>query len=321
MLPMLERDTPAVRAAAATALARVDAAVAVPALSRALHDPDAWVRYFALRSLGAIGEASAFRGVLECLEHDRAGQVRLAAIEALGRLDQADTLGALAPLTDATDQDVARAAIRAIGHSSAPEAGTLLESLLRADQPWRRLEAVIALATWGGTHAVPALQWAAAADRAADVAAAAIDALTRLAGGARDDAARPVRALTALLVEERCREQVLAGLASLPRRSTALVAEGLRHASPEVRRGIVEALGRMKDADASRALAAALDDPEPSVRAAAVTELRRLGSRSAERRLLMMARSDPDQTVRQAAMLAVTQTHASGHGSRYGEVR
>lgn len=308
IVTMLEHDTPAVRAGAAAALARVEEAAAVPALTRALRDPEPWVRYFALRSLGTWRNPAVAPLVLDRLERDDAGQVRLAAIETLGRVDAPHSLRALAPLTGAADPDVARAAISAIGQSASDEAATLLEALLRAAEPWRRMAAVAAIAVHGGGSAAAALQWVAAADEDADVATAAIEALARLAGAPDGEAARPVRALLTLLAEPRRREQVLAALASLPRRHTPLVAEGLRHASAEVRRSTVEALARMKDAEASRALAAALEDEDASVRATAVTELRRLGSRSAERRLMTMARMDPDQSVRQAAVLAVART-------------
>jgi HEAT repeat protein len=88
------------------------------------------------------------------------------------------------------------------------------------------------------------------------------------------------------------------------------VIEGLAHASPEVRRATIEVLGRMRRAQASEALEAALDDPVSAVRTAAITELRRLGSTRAARKLLSLARTDPDAEVRQAAVLAVSRTDA-----------
>ena len=151
------------------------------------------------------------------------------------------------------------------------------------------------------------MQWVAAADESEEVATAAIDALKRSAtSGSGDTVPEAIRALVQLLAEPARHESVVSALAGLAPRHVPEVAVGLRHPSLDVRRGTVAALGRMKHPDASRALEAALDDPEPSVRAAAITELRRLGSRGAVRRLLGMARSDPDAEVRQAAVLAVT---------------
>ena len=63
----------------------------------------------------------------------------------------------------------------------------------------------------------------------------------------------------------------------------------------------------MKHPRASQSLETALDDSVPAVRATAVAELRRLGSRHAAKKLLALARTDPDLEVRQAAVMAVTQ--------------
>jgi HEAT repeat protein len=77
-----------------------------------------------------------------------------------------------------------------------------------------------------------------------------------------------------------------------------------------VRRATIEALSRMKHPDASRSLELALEDAVPVVRATAVAELRRLGSRHAAKKLLTLARTDPDRAVRHAAVLAVAQQPA-----------
>jgi HEAT repeat protein len=74
-----------------------------------------------------------------------------------------------------------------------------------------------------------------------------------------------------------------------------------------VRRATIEALGRMKHPEASRSVEIALGDDVPAVRATAVIELRRLGNRSAAKKLLTLARTDPDRAVRDAAVLAVAQ--------------
>ena len=308
---LLEADVPRVRAAAASALARVDAHTALPALARAVRDPDPWVRYFAVRALGTHRDPSTADLVVDRITRDEAGHVRLAAIEVLGQLGAAHAVDPLMPLTGADDPDVARAAILAIGQSGRAEATMLLESLVRSREPWRRLAAIGVLAGRGDVEAAGTLQWIAGADEDADVAAAAVDALARMAAIPRRGEGA-VRALTALLDEPARREQAIATLAALPAHATAQVVDGLTHTSPEVRRATIEALGRMRRAEASQALEAALDDPAPVVRTAAITELRRLGSIRAGRKLLALARTDPDADVRQAALLAVSRTDAPG---------
>jgi HEAT repeat protein len=307
LVDALERDTPVVRAAAATALARLDENDALPPLIRALDDADPWVRYFALRSIGAFGNASASRAVVRVLEHDRAGQVRLAAVDALGRLDPPEVVTMLQPLTVSSDADLARAAIRALGRTRDARAQPILESLTRAADAGRRMEAVAAIGVRGGFEAAATLQWVAAADAEADVSGAAIAALVAIGSRGGEDATAATTALIALTAERAKRETVIASLAGLPPRRIGDLASGLGHPSPDVRRATIEALGRMRQPDASRWIERALEDAVPAVRAAAVAELRRLGSRTAAKTLLRLARTDPDSGVRRAAVMAVTQ--------------
>jgi HEAT repeat protein len=300
----LASDTPAVRAAAAAAFARVDGAAAVPALLAALEDADPWVRYFALRSLGAFHHAEAEGPVRERLEHDAAGQVRLAAIDVLGRLQPPGILTVLEPLAMSTDADEARAAIRAMRHVVDPLAQPALERLLQTTDDWRRAEAVSAIAQRGEPSAVATLEWTAAAAASAAVADAAIAGLASLAS--RDEACSPdaTRALVALTAERARRESAISALSRLPVARAADVAAGLTHAVPAVRCAVVDALSRMRHTDATRWIETALNDHEASVRAAAVAELRRLGSRHAARKLVLMSQSDPDAAVRHAATIA-----------------
>jgi HEAT repeat protein len=75
-----------------------------------------------------------------------------------------------------------------------------------------------------------------------------------------------------------------------------------------VRCASVEALGRMQQVDASRALGAALDDGHPAVRLAAIRALRSLGTREPQKKLMTLARTDPDTEVRRAAMFAASRS-------------
>src|SRR5262249_60101881 len=109
------------------------------------------------------------------------------------------------------------------------------------------------------------------------------------------------------------REASIAALGRLPRRRTADVARGLQHPSADTRRATVEALGRLRNPEASLAIEAALDDPDGRVRGRAIAELRRLGSRRAAKKLLVLARTDPDDDVRRAAALAMTQQPDGAH--------
>ena len=218
------------------------------------------MRYFALRSLGSFQHASAAPAVRDCLERDPAGQVRLAAIDVLGRLQPADILSVLEPLVASDDADTARAAIRALRHVQDPAAEAALDALSRADEVWRRLETVVALGDRGGSQAVSTLEWVAAADEERDVAEAAVSGLATLASRDDEQGAAAARALVALTAEPSRRESAVAALARLPVRRVSDVASGLAHASPSVRRATVDALSRMRHTDATRWIETALDD-------------------------------------------------------------
>jgi HEAT repeat protein len=306
----LEFDTPPVRAAAAAALARVEESQALTPLLRALDDRDPWVRYFALRSIGAFENPVVLPAVFALLERDPAGQVRLAAIDALGRLDAPDAVATLQALSVSPEADIARAAIRALALTHDAAAKPALESLIRAAETWRRLEAVVAIGARGGAEAASTLQWVAAADTDRDVVSAAIGALALMGSREGANQTTAIEALIALTAEPTRRETVISSLAGLPSRQIDKVAAGLRHPSPDVRRATIEALSRMRHPQASAAIERALEDAVPGVRATAVAELRRLGGRTAARKLLALARTDPDIEVRHQAMLAVTERPA-----------
>jgi HEAT repeat protein len=312
----LEHDTAPVRAAAVSALVRIDHPSRNGVLLRALEDPDAWVRFVTLRSLGAIGAREAVAPVLRTVERDPAPHVRLAAIEVIGRISPSEALGVLEPLTASPNPDIARAAIAALGNVNRVEALTILEHHSRDARVSTRLATVEALASRREARVPQILQWMAAVDRAPEVVSAAVEALARV--GRRDDeqGSAAARALIALTAEPSRRESAISVLSSLPPRRIADIAAGLRHASTDVRSASVEALGRMKRPDASRALESALDDRVSLVRLTAVAELKHLGTQTSQRKLLALARTDPDGEVRHAAMRAVA--HADGASTHVG---
>jgi HEAT repeat protein len=70
----------------------------------------------------------------------------------------------------------------------------------------------------------------------------------------------------------------------------------------------------MRHIQASGRLQAALDDESADVRLAALTELRHLGTRGVDRRVVTLARTDPDALVRRAALAVLKRTdHGEMH--------
>jgi HEAT repeat protein len=268
-------------------------------LLKALDDADAWVRYFAARAIGQQGYSESLDGLMRLAQTDTARQVRIAAVDALGQIGGPRAVAVLASLVEAPEPDLMSAALKALGHIGHPDAlPPLLEALRSTDQA-RRLKALAALGERGGEGVAETLQWIAAADKDAAVVQAAIDALARLA------TAEAINALITLTADAARREASIAALVHLGERNIEAIGRGISHPQASVRRAVVEALGRMKHPLASEILIQALDDREASVRLATVSALARLGSRDAEKRLVMLAHTDTDAAVRRAAQHAL----------------
>jgi HEAT repeat protein len=309
LVSALEEQASSVRAGAAAALARAEPAVAVDALTRVLGDPDPWVRYIVLRSLGSIGDERVVPSVLDALRMDPAPHVRLAAIDVLGRLGRAEAWDVLEPLTRSTDSDIASTTIRALGHLDRPDVLPALEAFLRAPEAWRRAAAVSAATVRTEDRVAHLLQWVAAVDEDGDVATSAIDGLARIARRPDSQGTEAARALVALTAEPLRRDAAITALSQLPSRRIDDVARGLADPSPDVRCASVDALGRMQQAAASRAIESALNDSHITVRLAAIRALKNLGTREPQRKLMTLARTDPDVEVRRAAMFAASRSN------------
>lgn len=117
----LERESPTLRAVAAAALSRVPTEAAIDALARALRDPDPWVRYAALRSLGTLADERMSPAVLRLLHDDPAPQVRLAAVEAIGRLRPPEALAQLRALVQ-LEPELLERALHVIERNAAAQA-------------------------------------------------------------------------------------------------------------------------------------------------------------------------------------------------------
>jgi HEAT repeat protein len=306
LVAALDQQSSSVRAGAAAALVRAEPSVAVEALARALGDSDSWVRYVALKSLGSIGDQRVAPAVLNTLRTDPAPHVRLGAIDVLGRLGRAEAWEVLEPLARSSDAEIGSAAIRALGHLDRPQLLAALEGFLRAPEPWQRVAAVAAATVGLDPRVPPLLQWVAAADDDADVVSAAIQGLARIARRQDLQATEATRALIALTAEPLRRQGAIKALSELPASRIEDIARGLADPSPDVRCASVEALGRMQQPGASRALEAALDDAHPAVRLAAIRALKNLGTREPQRKLMTLARTDPEPDVRRAAMFAAS---------------
>jgi len=114
LLPMLDKDDPAIRLAVIQSLGDMTTEAVIPALLMALSDPDPQIREAALDALASGDDASAV-GNIEALLYDPQREVRLAAIEALADLENEDAVNTLAGLLGDTDSRIRGQAVNALG--------------------------------------------------------------------------------------------------------------------------------------------------------------------------------------------------------------
>jgi HEAT repeat protein len=305
LLGSARADDPRTRAAAARALGTTavgsDARVQ-SALLKLLDDGDAWTRYYACQALGRLGAVVATDRIAGLLR-DPAGQVAVAAVEALSHLSSPGATQALLAVAGAADidPDMRRAALIGLGIGHPPEAlPTLLDALEdAASDAATRLVALAALAAYPDDAATHAL---AAAARSAD------DSLRNAA--VRFLAGREGAAASELLVElarQRPREELgrtLGDALAMPSDARiAAVVKALATADDELAAVLTSALGRMARPEATAALLDIMRRPQVAARKAAAVSLAGVGTRAAEAALQAAAVGDPDLEVRRICAL------------------
>ncbi len=291
----LKKDTPKVRGAAAYALGMIDDREAFKYLKDALKDNDPWVRYFAVKAAGESAYPEALELLLDMVDNDRAEQVRIAAIESIGKIGGEKAVSILSKFLWNENFDVARVAVAALGRINHPDAVNHLLLAVRSNNMAIKLEAIHALGERGGKEAVETLKWLAGSEENDRIAEEAIESLSRI--GSRD----AIRALMELTSNKSRKTSCISRLSQFIGRYIEWISDGLYDPNPAVRSSVVDVLARMKHPDATEALIKALDDQDTQVRLAAVNALGYLGSRYGDKKLARIAVYDKDETVRTAA--------------------
>lgn len=285
------------RAAAVRALGHVPRTSETEALLIAsLDDRDAWVRYYACQSLGRLGSVAAVTAIAGKLG-DPAGQVQMAAIEALAAIPNEAAGNELARLTQSDDLEVRRAAVVGVGERRDPKLKAVLVSALSSADPAIRLVAVSSVSRFEGTE--PELETA-ANDADPSVRNAAIELLAQRSND------RATRILLDLLEREPTAKKLSAALVrELDRRIPAIMAR-LQTADDVYARALVGLLSHSE----SRLSRAALDDAFASrhapARRAAARALSLVLDDAARSALARAATTDSDAEVRRicAAVLS-----------------
>ena len=241
-------DVPAVREAAALALAELKDAQAGARLVRHARHPDGFVSAAALRGLRELRVPEAVEPALAALQRPEAG-VRREAVGVLGWLKHQPALPRLAQAAvEDEDAEVRRAATGALGLAGPEQVDAVLPALCAAlrDAAWPVRE----------------------------------EAATTL-GKLRPEDPAAAQALRAALEDDywQVRLRAARSLGRLRDRGAVLpLTAALLHPAGNLRKEAAIALGEIGDAQAVPALTAATGDPDPEVRKAARSALQRLGA-------------------------------------------
>jgi HEAT repeat protein len=298
LVDLIKRRDEDVRLHSAMALGKVGRS-ALPPLTELLHDRDADVRYYGVWAIGLMGpdpvvpdpprnpEESALKQRLQDKDRevikllaDHSDQVRRKAAWTLGQNapGAAAAAPALVPALGDNDEDVRQAAADALARLGPPAVPFLVDAL-KGTNAQARAHAASALATLGpaAEKAVPALV-PLLKDPDAGLRSQAIQPLTKVG-----KAAVPPLGDALQDADETTRGQLLQALGQVGVEAVPVLVDGLKDPRADVRRGAAAALTAMNVDDklVVLALAAALEDKDPTVRQSAVTGLYNLGPSAA----------------------------------------
>ena len=213
-------------------LGKIDPKAVIPVIVRHLSD-DWLARTGALEALGTLDAADEVPAIAVLL-HDDDVNVRQTAVEVLATLGATDQTAAIAErLTD--DVSVRKAAVTALGALRASDQSGAIATLLTDDSEEVRRATVEALATLGAIDQAAAVVGH-LADDSSDVRQAAAEALGMLAQGGTDELASDLAAASRrqLLVSPGSADAVAAAIVAIsatmePAKAVAEIVEALKH--------------------------------------------------------------------------------------------
>lgn len=288
--------SPRTRASAVRALGHLPLSPDTEAVLReTLQDSDAWVRYYACQSLGKLRVAGALPAIRARLD-DAAGQVKMAAVEAIAALPGEAARRALAEAARSDDLEVQRAAVVGVGERAEPELRPVLAVALASPDPSIRLVAVSSIARFD--------------DSAGELGAAVSDADAAVRGAAlgilasRTDSGAS-HALVGLLAKQP-ESQALAGALgqNLDAHITTILAQ-LQTANEDLSRALLTVLSRSQSAQGRAAVDAAFASQNVAARRAAARVLSLIFDGSAKSSLARASQADSDAEVRRISAAAL----------------
>lgn len=288
--------SPRTRASALRALGHIALSPSTEAVLRAaLDDSDPWVRYYACQSLGKLRVVEALP-VIRARLADAAGQVKMAAVEAIAALPGEAARLALSEAASSSDLEVQRAAVVGVGERAEPELRPMLAAALASPDASIRLVAVSSIARFDDS--APELG-AAANDKDPAVRGAALGILA-----SRTDSAAS-RTLVGLLARQPESQPVVSALGQHLDSRIATILAQLETANEALARSLLSVLSRSQSEPGRAALDVAFASPNLAARRAAARVLSLIFDDSAKSSLARASQADSDAEVRRLCAAAL----------------
>lgn len=295
LLTHLAGARPEIRGALATSVTRLDLAQVPALLDRLIEAGDRESKLAVVRTVAQLRTPAA-PSILGVLWRDPDAAVRAATAAALGRLGGPDSVRLLTAGLDDPDEEVRAQAVDAIARLGAADAGPAVLGLLQRD-PAARVRERAALAT--GLIRTPGGE--------AGLLAASVEA----------EASLPVRAAALLALGGYEQESMVGRLIEMSdnRALRDLLADRIKHDSEY--RLLAQRLGSSRHVELQALAATTREDMEssltegirgaldPAERLRLVSGLRAFQGDRSRNALLQVVRSDPNPTVRSAALTSV----------------
>jgi HEAT repeat protein/beta-lactamase regulating signal transducer with metallopeptidase domain len=275
---------------------------AVPALLSVVKDSNVAVRLAAVEALGNLEDPRAVDALVQALRTDTDARVREAAAESLGEIDSNRAVPGLIAALGSERVSAVRAKIAwALGEIDDARAVDALSAAVRDTAPEVRRQAVWAIGELEATGGVPALI-SVLRDPDVETRKQAVWALGEIKSA---DAITGVSAATKDADAE-VRKQAVESLGEIAdKRALPALEAATRDAEVEVRQQAVEAIGQLDGLkSAPQALIAATRDADRGVRKAAAEALGQLEDEAAVSALIPLTR-DSDAEVKHSAVEAL----------------
>ena len=294
------------KARACQRLAAIGEPEAVPVLAGLL--PDGKLSAYARSALEAIRAPAAGSALLEAVP-ELDGELLLGVVNSLGALGERRAVRPLERMARGANDDLAVAALAALGRIATPDAAEVLRWALREGPAERRpaaagacLECADRVLCWGRTkEAVRLLE---------DVRQAEVPEYLRLAAACRAMVARQSAGVPMLVEHLRSGDRAawamtLRAAGEMPGGEvTQALVEELHSADPDLQVMIIQALSSRRDAAVGPALRSAIRSPDETVQLAALQAIGQLGDRRAARAVRQLAKEGSGE-VRSGAVRAL----------------